>query len=141
MEYEISCVQAKIQESIEKIEKWQKEGKNLVNKMRPLNKKSSFRKSVADSAAIASIRPHVEKKVSAKAGELLAEGDDAWERAANEYSPMMAAIAKSLSPGFTTAAVERRRQIASVMPNMRPNTDADKKRGRKKGGDNAADST
>jgi len=85
-------------------------------------------------SAVASIRPYVEDKVSARASELVAGGEDAWEQAASEYSPMMAAIAKSLSPGFTTAAVQRRKQIASVKPNMLPESKTARKSGRKKGG-------
>ncbi|MDP2735769.1 MAG: type I-E CRISPR-associated protein Cse1/CasA [bacterium] len=85
-------------------------------------------------SAIASIRPHVEGRVSAKVGELIAGGDGAWEKAASEYSPMMAAVARSLSPGYTTAAVQRRKQIAGIKPNMQLNTTALKKSSRKKGG-------
>ncbi len=81
------------------------------------------------------IRPHVEATVSVKVGELIAGGDEAWKQAASEYSPMMAALAKSLSPGYTIAAVKRRQEIASVKPNMRPNAKATKKPDPKKGGD------
>lgn len=140
MEYEIHLHSApddqKIQESIEKIEKWQKEGSNLVRNARPPKEsKASSRKPVEIKSIVDAIRPHVEGKVSAKAGELVAGGDDAWEQAAREYSPMMKVIAKSLSPGFTTFALERRRQIANIMPNMKQKTDAAKKPVRKKGGD------
>ena len=83
---------------------------------------------------VASIRPHVEGRVSENVSELIAGGDDAWEQAAGEYGPMMAAIAKSLSPGFTTFAIERRRQIAGVKPNMRPKSKTAKKSSREKGG-------
>ncbi|MCX5891211.1 MAG: type I-E CRISPR-associated protein Cse1/CasA [Deltaproteobacteria bacterium] len=117
----------KVQENIEKIEIWQKEGKGLGKKI--------GRSKVEGSALIAAIRPQVENEVSAQAGALISGGEDAWEQAAREYRPMMAAIAKSLSPGYTTAAVERRKQIANVKPNMGPNTKASKKSGRKKGGD------
>ncbi|MCX6036542.1 MAG: hypothetical protein NTW99_01360, partial [Chloroflexi bacterium] len=113
--------------NIEKIEIWQKEGKGLGKKI--------GRSKVEGSALIAAIRPQVENEVSAQAGALISGGEDAWEQAAREYRPMMAAIAKSLSPGYTTAAVERRKQIANVKPNMGPNTKASKKSGRKKGGD------
>jgi hypothetical protein len=61
----------------------------------------------------------VEGRVSAKAGELLGGDDQAWLEAAKEYRPMMEVVAKSLSPGFTTEAVLRRRRIASASPNMR----------------------
>ena len=73
------------------------------------------RASIVDNQAAATgaaIRPHVENSVSANAGELLSGADDAWEHAARQYHPMMAIIARSLSPGFTTAAVRWRQQIA-----------------------------
>lgn len=70
-------------------------------------------------AAISTIRPHVEGIVSADVGKLLAGDDAAWEQAAQEYSPMMEAIAGALSPGFTTKAIVGRNRIANVLPNMR----------------------
>ena len=48
-----------------------------------------------------------------------------------EYSPMMSAVAKSLSPGYTTAALRRRHEIANVRPDMRRRTAAAKKGGHK----------
>jgi CRISPR type I-E-associated protein CasA/Cse1 len=92
------------------------------------------RSEVEGAATIAAIRPHVEGRVSAKAGELIAGTDQAWQRAAQEYRPMMEVIAKSVSPGFTSEAVRRRQQIASVAPDMRPKTDTAEKSDRKKGG-------
>jgi len=108
------------------LQQWRKEGQRMEKLM--------GRSKVEGAAAIAAIRPHVEARVSAKAGELLAGGNDAWEQAAREYRPMMSVIAKSLSPGFTTAVVQRRRQIGGVTPNMRPKAEPAKKIGRKKGG-------
>jgi len=122
----------KVWEDIEKFEEWQKEGSNFVRKLRS---KASSRKHIEIPPMVASIRPHVEGRVSAKAGELIAGNDEAWEQAASEYSPMMAAIAKMLSPGYTTAAVQRRKQIADIKPDMRSNTKTAKKPSRKKGGD------
>lgn len=134
-EYEVSLPRMqddqKLRESIEKIEKWQKEVSNLARKVRP---KEASRKHLEIPPMIAAIRPHVEGRVSEKAGELIVGGDGAWEQAASEYSPMMATIAKSLSPGYTTAAVLRREQIASVTPAMKRMTRAAKP-SKKKGGD------
>lgn len=110
------------------IKKWQEEGKQLEKK------KEMGRSRIEGSAVIAVLRPHVEYKVSTKAGELIAGNDDVWKQEACEYTPMMVAIAKSLSPGCTTAAVQRRRQIASVKPNMQLESKAVKKSERKKGG-------
>lgn len=89
---------------------------------------------LAGSAAVAAIRPHVEYKVSAKAGELIVGGDNTWEQAAQEYRPMMEMVAQSLSPGLTTVAVQHRKEIANAIPDMRSKTEVAKKSGRKKGG-------
>jgi hypothetical protein len=141
MEYEIpfSCTleDHKVQEHIETIERWQKEGKSLEDRLRKIVRE--IRKPRKEDAriavsAIASVRPQVEAEVSLKLGELIEGGDDAWKLAASEYSPMMAAISKSLSPGFTSAMVQRRKQIASIKPNMWQQTTTAKKP-RKKGGD------
>lgn len=135
-EYEISLSSTldaqKVQENLEKIEIWQKEGSNLVRKSRS---KLSSRKHIDIAPLVAAIRPQVEGRVSAKAGELIAGGEEAWEQAACEYSPMMAAIARSLSPGYTTAALKRRKEITNAKPNLRPHTKASTKPGDKKGGD------
>ena len=76
--------------------------------------------------AISAVRPHVESKTSARLTELLSGGDSAWEKATHEYRLMMEIIAKSFSPGFTTVAVERRRRIAAIAPDMRPRTKSDR---------------
>jgi len=108
------------------MQQWQKEAERLGKRV--------ARSEVEGAATIAAIRPHVEGRVSARAGELIAGTDEAWDRAAAEYRPMMDAIARSLSPGFTVAAVERRREIARTLPDMRPRTKSAGKPRRKKGG-------
>ena len=105
-----------------------------MRKVRPANEKKPSRKHLEIPPMVAAIRPHVEERVSAKAGEIIGGGDEAWERAAQEYRPMMEVIANSLSPGFTTVAVQRRRKIAGVTPDMRPKTESAKKSKSKKGG-------
>jgi hypothetical protein len=85
-------------------------------------------------AAISAIRPHVEAKVSARACELLSGGDLVWEEAAREYAPMLEIVAKSLAPGFTTTAVQKRRSIARAASDMRPSAKPATKPARKKGG-------
>jgi len=116
---------------------WQKEGAglipSLVRNIKPPIEKAGSRKHVEIPPMVAAIRPHVENAVSAKAGDLIVGTGEAWEQAATEYRPMMEMIARSLSPGFTTAAVERRQKIAGAIPDMRPKTKAVKES--KKGGD------
>ena len=115
-----------VAESIAKFDRWQKEGGRLG--------KLLTRSEPQGVATIAAIRPHVEDRVSAKVGDLIAGSDEAWKDAASEYRPMMETIANSLSPGFTVAALQRRRKIAGAIPNMRPRTEAARKPGRKDGG-------
>ena len=78
-------------------------------------------------------KPKTTLRPRTSAGELLTRGDEAWEHAARQYRPMMESIAQSLSPGFTTAAVQRRQQIAEVMPDMCQSTRPNDKSSRKKG--------
>jgi len=93
-------------------------------------------RSVVEAAAsMAAIRPQVEATISAKVGDLIAAEPKAWEQAAREYTPFMTAIAKSLSPGYTTTALQRRREIEYLRPDMQPKTKMDRRAGRKKGGD------
>jgi hypothetical protein len=47
---------------------------------------------------------------------------------------MMAAVAKSLSPGYVTAALARRREIASLKPDMGQASEAEMKARRGKRG-------
>jgi hypothetical protein len=111
------------------VKNWRVQGWAMEKKLEKIGRSES-----QGAALIAAIRPHLEAKVSEKAGELISRGGDAWEEAAHEYRPMMAAIARSLSPGVTTAALLRRRQIEDVMPDMRPKTAIGEKAGRKKRG-------
>jgi hypothetical protein len=106
-------------EALAAIEQWSKETRTskLAPKCRPRSTPSS-RKHVEIPPLVAAIRPHVEDRVSANVSELLEGEDGAWQEAAAEYGPMMKVIARSLSPGFTTAALQRRRDIASVLPKM-----------------------
>ncbi|MFH1740330.1 MAG: type I-E CRISPR-associated protein Cse1/CasA [bacterium] len=106
--------QDRIDFSIAMLDKWQQSNFSLIRRLKPLDEKTP-RKHVEIPPMLAAIRPHIEGKVSAKVGELLSGGDAAWQEAAHEYRPMMEMVAMSLSPGFTTAAVQRRKQIANVM--------------------------
>lgn len=109
------------------VRQWQQEGRGL--------EKIIDRSKVTWAAAIASIRPHVENSVSEQIDKLISGDEADWVQAAGEYGLMMDAIAKSLSPGFTSATLQRRKQIAAIKPNMQQKTKAPKMSNLKKGGD------
>jgi hypothetical protein len=116
------------------VKNWRIQGWAMEKKVERIERSES-----EGAALIAAIRPHVEAKVSEKAAELISGGEDAWEQASREYAPMMSAVAKSLSPGVTTAAVRRRRHIEYAKPDMRPKKPATGKTKGKKGGSSDSD--
>ena len=130
-----SCSPDRLQESIDRIERWQKEGSRLARKLQPPNEKKFSRKHVEIPAILAAVRPDVEGRVSARAGELIAGTEEEWEKATEEYRPMMGAIGRSLCPGFAAATVQRRRQIARAAPDMRTKPKEAQKPNPKKEGD------
>ncbi len=69
--------------------------------------------------AVTGVRPQVECAVSADIRNVAQAPEQALQAATQAYGPMMAAVARSLSPGCTTRAVRRRREIAAVRPDMR----------------------
>jgi hypothetical protein len=123
--------------ALELIERWQNESGSLQKKAHPKDegKLPRKRQHVEIPPMFDAIRPHVEGNVSEKMKDLLVGDTSEWQRAADEYRPMMEVVAKSLSPGITASAVLRRNQIASVIPNMRPKAEPTKKGSRKKGED------
>lgn len=113
--------------TISLIHQWQNEGR--------LKKIGKIIRSRAEGpAVVAFIRPHVESRVSERIVKLMVGGDEEWEQAVDEYRPMMVAIAKSFSPGYTSAAVQKRKKIFSVKPDMRLKSKLTGKSNRKKGG-------
>ncbi len=120
------------------IRQWEREGTQLgaklARKLQPPSEKQFSRKHPEIQSSIAAIRPHVEGKVSEEVGDLLTGDEAAWERAAHEYRLMMQRVAASLSPGFTTAAVQRRKQISEALPDMARNTEPAKKLATRKRG-------
>lgn len=107
---------------------WHKEGGRLEKEIQKIVRSES-----AGAATLAALRPQVEDRVSEMAEGLLAGGDDVWARATSEYRPMMTMVAKSLSPGVTTAALQRQNQIAELAPEMRTEPKPVKKTRRNKG--------
>ncbi|MGA7700544.1 MAG: type I-E CRISPR-associated protein Cse1/CasA, partial [Thermoguttaceae bacterium] len=117
------------QELVAKLDQWKKEGATLADQVR--RNASSRNRTVEIPPAIDAIRPDIEARVCRNVGELLGGDPAAWDRAAQEYKPLMDVVAMSLSPGFTTQAVERRKQIAGVLPRMNLGVKSDKRKGKK----------
>jgi len=105
---------------IGKLDRWQQSSFNLTRALRRLDDKPSRKARIEITTQLAAIRSHVERRVAARTEELLSGGDAEWECASSEYIPMMQMIARSLSPGFTSAAARRRKQIADMKPEMGP---------------------
>jgi CRISPR type I-E-associated protein CasA/Cse1 len=110
--------------SATRLRKWRQEGGRLEKRVS---------KSMAEaSALIAAIRPQVEATVSGIAGTIACSEDAMWKAAAEEYRPMMEVVAQALAPGFTTAALQRRRKISAIRPQMQPKAEPEKKSRKKK---------
>ncbi|MBN1294520.1 MAG: type I-E CRISPR-associated protein Cse1/CasA, partial [Candidatus Latescibacteria bacterium] len=110
------------------IYQWWKEGGKIDRKIAKI-----VRSRKESTAIISMIRPQIENNVSVKLEKLITSTESEWEKASVEYRPMMSAVAKSLSPGFTTEALQRRQQIAFITPNMRTQTKSDEKNPQKNG--------
>lgn len=111
--------------AVSALEQWDKEGRRIERQTT---------RSELGRAVVAAVRPHIEARVSAKVGELLADGEHAWEKAAAEYREIMSAVARSLEPGITTAAFARRQQIARLAPAMAQKAESAKRPRSAKGG-------
>ena len=136
MEWAIPLLQAPVtEEAMAKFRQWNDEFKRLLQRANPRGENKSSLKHPEILSALMLARPGVENKVSARAGELLTGDDQAWIQASLEYRPIMKAVAGSLSPGFTTKAIERRRNISVLTPDMRPKEERAVKKRRKKGDD------
>jgi hypothetical protein len=104
--------------TLSSILKWKEEGFKLPRDFYYNSEKQNSRKHIEFASTVALIRPQVENNISKKLSDMLAGGDEAWDKAAEEYSPMLEAVAKSLAPGFTVAALEKRKQIIETRPDM-----------------------
>ena len=74
------------------------------------------RKHVELHAVMHMVRPNIESCISASAPRILSNSDEAWQQAVALHGEAMSMIAAPLAPGFTTKAIERRRQIANTVP-------------------------
>lgn len=122
-----------VQRTVEALENWREEDGKIVERLKPPHEKPG-RKHVELAAAVAAIQPDVERRVSARTSVLLTGGQAAWEKAAEEYAPFMKVIADAIFPDFTSAALEQRRRVAALRPNMRPQPPSARKPRGKKGG-------
>ena len=112
-----------VQNASNMLEQWSHSGdslaKNLQNRLKKME--TAPRRQHNDIAGtIASMRPYIEHELSVRIDELLAGGSEAWQEAAATWDPLLKAAAKSLAPGFTTAALERQRVIMNARPVINP---------------------
>lgn len=114
------------------LERWQDGGASLPARMK---RRGGISRGIEHVVAVTAIRPHVESLVSGRVTDLLADGDQGWARAVQEYQQMMRVVAKSLAPGCTTRALQRRHQIANTLPELTPReaNKTRKPRGKKRG--------
>jgi hypothetical protein len=130
----LSTPSSKGQEAIATLDRWQEEGdtlaRNIHRKMPPSSRKHLEVRPVVDA-----VRPHVEAKAATRATELMAGIDGAWQRVAAEYRPLVGAVVNSLSPGFTTRALDLRNRIAQTFRDItpKPPTEAPQRKGKKGG--------
>lgn len=102
--------------------------RTLTRRLEETRGQTASRENLIVESLASAIRPHVEGRVVAKAGELLSGGIEVWQRAAREYEPMMNLIAGPLAPGYTTKALLRRRRIAGTIPSLQTEPAARKSR-------------
>lgn len=126
-----------ITESVARITAWRNKGlgmkrdlARILRPKRPLRPKAPMLAQTQMDA----IRSDVEARVSAGAPELVRGREGGWQQAGSEYAPLMAAVARSLSPGYTSAALRGRRAIENLRPDMRPRARPAQKGRHKAGG-------
>jgi CRISPR system Cascade subunit CasA len=100
-------------------EQWQQEGRAVMRRARSPSA-SSTRHEVELDIVLGAVRAHVESRLASRIDGLLSDAEGEWVKATREYQKMMAAVAMSLAPGFTTRAIRRRNQIARSGPDMAP---------------------
>ncbi|MCC6160565.1 MAG: type I-E CRISPR-associated protein Cse1/CasA [Deltaproteobacteria bacterium] len=84
--------------------------------------------------ALKSVRPDVEHWVSVRMAELMSTEDGVNTAVDDVVRPFMSSLARSLAPGFTIAATDRRAKIAAFRPDMSPVPKSAKGKTMKKGG-------
>lgn len=109
--------------AVARVLKWHKEGLRLEKRIGRWEKQRT--------AAVASVRPDVEHRVSTRIGSLILSADEAWCETAAEYRPVMNLLASSLYPGFTVRASRQRKEVSRVTPYMRSDEKPEKKKGGK----------
>lgn len=123
-----------IQQILDTIERWRKQKQKIVQRASPPREATFRRKHVEIPALIDGIRPDTERRAGDRVVGATGAVEEAFTDAANEYRPLMGVIAKSLSPGVTTRAIKRRRQISNAIPDVLPGAPTTTKTRAKKGG-------
>jgi hypothetical protein len=112
---------ADIPDTIDQIRKWQDESKAFSARIRASDQDRPLRKQPVEIPPLVdSIRPQVEASASTSASELNTSGHNEGHAAADQYATFVPAIARSIAPGFTIAALARRQRIAATKTNTTP---------------------
>jgi len=118
----------------EKLRKWTKGCRKFLEK--PFSKyMPPHEKSPLPEVIVSALRPYVEDRAHMKADQLLSDDRNARDETAAEYASILRTAARSLCPGFTAGAVERREKIAAMTPDILLRPEHDKSAREKQGGD------
>ncbi len=101
---------------IKALEQYHKAWFALVKRFTPSSKNRKVRKKRHPQPFLESIRPEVELRISERLRTASPSDQLFATIGAEEYRPMMHAVANAVSPGFTVAAVRRRHDIANAVP-------------------------
>lgn len=91
--------------------KWHKEGLRMEKRLGRWEKLRT--------AALTSVRPDVEHRVSDNLGNLVVSSDESWCEEADKYRPLVGMLANALYPGISTKALRQRNEVSRLTPYMR----------------------
>ncbi len=95
---------------------FQKEWDEAIKKIPNLIKNSKRKKNLNEQIIIRIIRPHIEKQISSNLSSIIDGTIQPWDFASSEFKKVMPILAKSLTPGFLSADIDKQTKIASFVP-------------------------
>ena len=118
----------------ESVKQWRNRCENLPLMIAERLGVKEPRRCSQSAAAAYAVQPHIEARLFRRVADLAAGGDAVWQAAAKEYQTLLAAVAASLAPGFTTQALRRREEICEIMPKVSPKPPSAPPKPARKGG-------